>query len=131
MSNEHLIEQFEKLQISAPHFGHKEHVEIAYEMLARYDFVDACNRYASTIRAMAAQHGAPEKYNTTITFAFMSVIAERKSLKDHGDVAQFLADNADLLDKNFLMNWYTPERLASAEARVQFLLPDRASGQAA
>ena len=127
MSNEDTVEQFQRFKISTPKFGHKEHVEIAYEMLCKYEFVDACARYARTIRAIAVQHGAAEKYNATLTFAFMSVIAERKSLMEGGDLEQFLADNPDLLDKNVLMNWYSEERLTSAKARVQFLLPDRAS----
>ena len=77
--SENLLTQFERLEISAPDFHHIDHINVAYKMLEKYDFVDAPGRYASTIRTMAEQVGVPEKYNATITFAFMSLVAERKS----------------------------------------------------
>lgn len=120
-----LLERFEQRQIAAPAFRHQDHVQVAFEMLGKYDFVDACARYASTIRAMAESVGVPEKFNATITFAFMSLIAERKSQMDGADLDSFLAANPDLLDKNVLKGWYTDERLTSAAARRQFLLPDK------
>ena len=121
------VEEFEQLEMDTPTFGHREHVGIAYEMLGIYDFVTACNRYASTIKRMAEQHGAPEKFNTTITFAFMSLIGERKAQMEGQDFEQFLAANTDLLDKDILMNWYSKDRLTSKKAREQFLLPDKAA----
>ncbi len=121
------VEKFEQLKIDTPTFGHREHVEIAYEMLGIYDFVEACTRYASTIKRMAEQHGAPEKYSATVTFAFMSLIGERKAQMEGQDFEQFLATNTDLLDKDVLMNWYSKDRLTSQKAREQFLLPDKAA----
>ncbi|MEM8499702.1 MAG: hypothetical protein AAF542_16890 [Pseudomonadota bacterium] len=119
-----LLQQFEALKISTPDFHHEEHVRVAFEMLNSYDFVEACSRYANTIQAMAQSAGAPEKYNTTITFAFMSLVAERKANSDHTDVDSFLANNPHLLDRSLLDGWYSKERLTSATARGQFLLPD-------
>ncbi|MEM8766946.1 MAG: hypothetical protein AAGE43_05860 [Pseudomonadota bacterium] len=120
-----LADRFEQLQISAPDFHHEDHVKVAFDMLDRYDFVDACSRYASTIRAMAQKVGVPEKFNATITFAFMSVIAERKAGMPGADLTSFLAANPDLLDKDVLTAWYSEGRLTSPTARRQFLLPDR------
>lgn len=125
-----LLERFETRQIAAPDFHHKDHILVAFEMLKKYDFVDACTRYASTIREMAESVDALEKYNTTITIAFMSLIAERKAMSDNDDLNGFLANNPDLLDKSVLKTWYTQERLSSAMARGQFLLPDRVTRQA-
>lgn len=125
-----LLQRFENLDISAPEFHHEDHIRVAFEMLEAYDFVDACSRYAQTIRAMAHSVGVPEKFNTTITFAFMSLVAERKSHSEYADLETFLVANPDLLDKTVLGNWYSEERLHSAQARNQFLLPD-AGGQAA
>jgi len=123
-----LLARFEQLEINAPNFHHCDHIEVAYDMLNKYDFVEACTRYASTIRAMAERVGVPEKYNTTITLAFMSLVAERKGQLDPDGLASFLASNPDLLDKNVLKRWYSEERLTSATARRQFLLPDKAQG---
>lgn len=119
-----LLKKFEQLDIAAPDFHHVDHVKVAYQMLDKYDFVEACTRYAATIRTMAESVGAYEKFNITITFAFMSLIAERKNLIP-SDLKSFLESNSDLLNRNVLHDWYTEKRLASPAARCQFLLPDR------
>lgn len=119
-----LLDRFEALEISAPDFHHADHVRVAYAMLDRYDFAGACSRYAQTIKSMAEAVGVPEKYNATITFAFMSVIAERKATSDSRDPESFMAANPDLLSKDILLNWYSGDRLTSSLARSQFLLPE-------
>ena len=126
-----LIQRFEALEISAPDFHHEDHVRVAYEMLDTYDFVDACSRYANTIQAMANGVGVPEKFNVTITFAFMSLVAERKAVFEGVGLEAFLKANPDLLDRKVLQAWYTDERLASPDARNSFPLPDRKGGIAA
>lgn len=124
-----LRRRFEGLDIKPSEFGHEDHVRTAYEMLDHYDFVDACSRYALTIKAMADSAGAPKKYNATITFAFMSLIAERKSKVDCAGADAFLRANPDLLERRVLHAWYTAERLTSDLARKQFLLPDPVIGE--
>lgn len=120
-----LLEQFENFQISAPSFHHLDHIRVAFAMLDKYDFIDACTLYAGTIRAMANNVGMPEKFNATITFAFMSLVAERKTEMECKDIGAFLTANPDLHDKNILKRWYTETRLTSTIARNQFLLPDK------
>ena len=124
-----LLGRFERRDIKPDAFAHRDHLQVAYEMLDRYDFADACLRYAMTIRKVAEAAGAPEKYNTTITFAFMSLIAERKSRSNGADWETFLASNIDLLEKDVLRGWYLKERISSKLAREQFLLPDQLGGR--
>lgn len=119
-----LLREFEALELSAPDFHHESHIRVAFEMLEAYDFVDACARYAKTIQAMAQKVGVPEKFNATITFAYMSLVAERKADFSQAGADAFIASNPDLLDKSLLHHWYSEERLTSAAARNQFLLPD-------
>ena len=76
------------------------------------------------IKAIAEKHGAPEKYNATITFAFMSIVAERKAKCEHATFVDFLSNNKDLLERSLLESWYSQHRLTSAIAKQQFLLPD-------
>ncbi|WP_221450562.1 hypothetical protein [Pseudoteredinibacter isoporae] len=94
-------------------------------MLDRYEFMDAMTRYASTIRTMAESVGAPEKYNLTITVAFMSVIAERMASTRYHNVDEFLDSNPDLLNGDMLSRWYSSERINSPLAHGQFVLPDK------
>jgi len=123
-----LLERFETLKIAPADFSHSDHLQVAYAMLEKYEFVDACTRYAATIKAMAESVGALDKYNATITIAFMSVIAERKASSDEANLQAFLTSNPDLQDRNILMSWYSKERLTSDLARKQFLLPDNFHG---
>ncbi len=120
-----LSQEFEALQIESRNFGQAQHVQVAYELLKAHSFVDATLRCANTIAAMAERAGVPEKLNTTITIAFMGLIAERMEQTPHLDFEAFAALNPDLFDKAVLARWYSHERLHSPAARAAFLLPDK------
>ena len=119
-----LLRAFEARDLDAGAFRHLEHVGVAYEMLRKYDFMEATVRYAENIRTIAAKAGVPGKFNTTITFAFLSLIAERMRTTRHSDYDDFIAQNQDLMSKDLLRKWYSPERLQSDLARTVFLMPD-------
>ncbi|MGI9412757.1 MAG: hypothetical protein ACR2PM_03770 [Hyphomicrobiales bacterium] len=119
-----MTRSFEAQDLDNSAFRHLDHIGVAYEMLRRYDFIEASARYADNIRALAAKAGAPGKFNATITLAFMSLIAERMATTDHAGYDDFIAKNGDLRSKNVLEKWYSPARLSSELARDMFLLPD-------
>lgn len=121
-----LARSFEVHDIDAGAFRHADHVGVAYEMLRRHDFIDATFRYARSINAIATNAGAPEKFNATITVAFLSLIAERMGTTQHDGYADFMAKNPDLLSRDVLEPWYSPARLRSELARKVFLMPDGA-----
>ena len=118
---------FEACDIDASAFTHMDHVGVAYEMLRRYDFLDASVKYADCINTIATKSGAARKFNTTITLAFLSVIVERMQAKPSEGFEAFIRQNQDLLSGNILAKWYTPERLQSDLARTVFLMPDAAA----
>ena len=105
-------------------FTHGDHVGVAYEILLTRNFMDGAMHYARCIQALAAKAGAPEKYNTTITLAFLSLIAERMNQKSYASAEDFLNHNRDLLQSSVLKQWYSPARLDSDLARSTFLLPE-------
>ena len=78
----------------------------------------------ATVNGTATAAGAAQKFNTTITLAFLSLIAERMQASAHDDFAGFIEENEDLLASDVLSRWYSKERLASDTARRVFLLPD-------
>ena len=75
--------------------------------------------------AILEKAGAPEKFNATITLAFLSLIAERMAGKAYTDFAEFETANPDLASMAVLGQWYSKERMTSPTARKQFLMPDR------
>ena len=126
-----LLEQFEAREIDAATFRHEQHVEVAFEMLEKYSFLEASHQYSHGINTLATNAGAADKFNVTITFAFLSVIAERKAQMPDADLDTFLRENPDLLDRHLLNTWYSDERLSSVDARQRFLLPDRPGARVA
>lgn len=124
MSASGIMERLEAQAVEPGAFGHREHLEAAFEALRRDEFVTAAARYATAIRRFAAAAGAAEKFHVTITLAYLSLMAERMAVKDHDGFESFLRANPDLLD-NPLAASYSPERLSLSLARTVFLLPDR------
>ncbi len=120
-----LTQQFEACEIAPSAFRHLDHIGVAYEMFNQYGFLSTLTKFSEAIEAMATKAGAPEKFNVTITVAFLSVIAERLNRTKHSTFDEFIVSNADLLEKHVLKNWYSEERLCSSLARGQFLLPDK------
>ena len=122
-----LLAQFEEFTIDPARFGHVQHIQVAFEMLHKYNYVDACTKYATAIDTIATNAGAPEKFNVTITFAFLSLIAERIDATKPSTFEEFLTQHEDLLLKGVLEKWYSSEQLKSEFARTHFLLPRRAA----
>jgi hypothetical protein len=104
-------------------FPHPEHVRLGYEMLARYPFVEALNRFSRGLRLLAAKGGRPEVYHETITVAFLAAIGERRARGGGDSWDDFKNNNDDLLQKRCLEKWYDAEDLRSDVARKTFCLP--------
>lgn len=117
---------FEAHEIDNAAFHHADHVRVAFDLLRKYDFIDASSIYAKGIRILAANAGAPTKFNITITYAFMSLIAERMVSNPNVDFEAFVAGNSDLMSKDVLLKWYDREQLDAEKARSIFLLPNAA-----
>ena len=118
-----LADAFEAHDIDADAFHHLEHVEVAFALLKKYDFIDASAIYAKGIRTIAANAGALTKFNLTITYAFMSLIGERIAAMPYLTFEASVAANPDLMTKDILSQWYDPDRMTSDTARSVFLMP--------
>ena len=119
-----LTDSFEQLNLDPIDFKHVDHIGVAFVMLTRYDFLNAMYKYSNTISTMANRAGSPEKFNITITLAFLSIIAERMCTTQYQNADEFIQYNQDLVTGNILQKLYSSERLKSSHARVSFLLPD-------
>ena len=119
---------FRQMQAGTLHtcdFGHQAHIGVAFQALDSLPFFEALAAFARGIQAAATASGAPDKFNATVTLAFMSLIAERRASGIYRDAADFVARNPDLLSKDLLRRWYSPDLLGSDLARRVALLPDR------
>lgn len=122
-----LTKAFVQCAIDAGAFRHIDHVGVAYELLRSQGFLEASLTYSACLKKIAEKAGAKKKFNTTITLALISLIAERMEAAEHDSFDAFIAANQDLLSPNVLAKWYTPGRLRSDLARTVFLMPDAAA----
>lgn len=120
MNYDHILDQMIAGEMPCTGFGHRVHLGTAHAALRRWEFFEAAYRYAGAIRATAAVAGVPEKYNATVTMAFLSIIAERMGGED---TESFLAANPDLGRDALLAAGYDSARLAAPRAREVGLLP--------
>lgn len=143
-SDDELMSHFEALSLPPAGFGHREHVRLAYAMLADLgDFGEAAVRYRRALRAFAAHVGAPGKYHETLTWAYLTLVHARMFdlYRERGlDAADraarcsitsfdLLARFPDLADHRTgaLAAYYDVKALvASPTARAVFVLPDLA-----
>lgn len=118
-----LLHKFESGEIEVSTFGHREHLQTAWEMLRTYPFIEAVERYARQLQSLATAAGAPEKFNLTVTMCFMSLIAEAIEATPDLDFDRFCEAHPDL-QQNPLTHWYSDQRLGNDLARRIFLMPD-------
>jgi hypothetical protein len=109
-------------------FPHSEHVRVGFEMLSRYSFGEAIDRFSRGLKFLAAKAGRPQIYHETITVAFLALINERRARNSGQGWSEFKETNCDLLDGRCLEKWYSREQLGSALARRAFCLPSRSGG---
>ncbi|KIC29000.1 hypothetical protein [Leisingera sp. ANG-M6] len=114
-------------------FSHRAHLGVAYEILSRQEVFEGMAVYARGLRRLTEAAGVPEKFNATVTLAFLSLTAERMAQRDYPDTDAFLDGNVDLLRPGVLGRYFPADTLASDLARrVPVLVPQNAgSGDAA
>ncbi|WP_339762185.1 hypothetical protein [uncultured Hoeflea sp.] len=118
-----MLMRFQRGEIDPAAFRHADHIGVAYEVLTRHGFFKALAIYADGLKALVEKAGAPEKFNATVTFAYMSAIAERMHRQSSVSAAEFITANPELLSGDVLGR-YSRARLESDVARQVALLPD-------
>src|SRR5262249_28267371 len=143
MSDDEFLRAFEECQIARKDWTHEAHVRMAWLYLTRIESdAEVFDRVRDGIKRLNAEFVLqqqarcvilPDKepdprgldgYHETITVAFVTVIASR--IIPGEDFAAFRDRNPDLFDRKFpaLLKHYSPERLFSSPAKMEFLEPD-------
>lgn len=125
MTDAEFLEAFEGCRIPASEFHHRDHLRLALLYLQRYGASMAASRIAESIRRYAAHHGKSDKYNETVTQAWLQIVHAAASETQGATLDQLVASHPELLDKNTLERYYSRDVLNSAAARLTFVPPDR------
>ena len=129
MPDQTFLNGFTRGTLAPEDFDHAAHIRAACLLLQSRPFLEACIAMRDGLHQIAAKAGKPELYHETITVAFMAIVAARLA-EGAADWQTLIATQRDLFDKSLLGGYYTPNLLASQQARKYFVLPDRVSSHA-
>ena len=121
LSDEDFLAAFHSCRLQASEFRHADHLRLAWLHLHREPFDTALEKVRAGIQAFAAHHGMTHLYHETITTAWVRLLATHHE----NSFGEFLADNETRLNKDLLHRFWTPELLASGDARATWVPPDR------
>ena len=121
-----LWERLEAADLPNEAFKHREHIRAAFVALSKStDLAEGALRFRRALKQFAHAHGADQKYNETMTWAYLVLIHERMHRGQFESSQQFLAAYPELLShRAMLSRYYDFDTLTrSPLARRLFLLP--------
>jgi hypothetical protein len=110
----------------ADRFGHRQHVHLTWLAIRRYGSDAAVQIISEGIKRTARYAGAPQKYNATVSRAWVELVGHHTGQSDTADFDTFAARHPALLDKKLLARFYRSSTLASGPARTGWVQPDLA-----
>jgi len=128
MTDDEFLAAFERCALAPIDFGHVQHARAAFLYLERKPFGAAIDAMSDGLRRFAASLGRAERYHETLTVAFMALVNARRRDEPGETWESFAERNPDLLRTSVIGEYYSPETLASGEARRRFTLERRSAG---
>ena len=111
---------------TAERFGHREHVQLTWFAIRRCGAADAADLISEGIQRTARYAGAPQKYNATVSRAWVELTSHHMDEVPGESFDQLIGRNPGLLDKRLLTRFYHSRTLASPAARQGWVEPDLA-----
>jgi hypothetical protein len=125
------LQKFQRTEIPAADWHHREHIKAAYLYLRRYPFDQALTHMRAGVQALNATQNVPETltrgYHETITQAWMRLVD--LILAEYGPAKNadtFYEEHPELSQSKALRLFYSRKRLTSAKAKAEFVQPDLA-----
>jgi hypothetical protein len=116
-----------EVMASAVHFGHRQHIHLTWLAVRRYGTAAAVELVSDGIQTTARYAGVPQKYNATVSRAWVELVGYHAAEQARDDFAAFAEHHTALLDKRLLTRFYRPMTLASTRARTGWVEPDLAA----
>jgi N-formylglutamate deformylase len=121
LADDEFLDAFHACRLSNSDFRHADHLRLAWLHLHKTTLEAALANVRTGIRNFANFHGTPHLYHETLTTAWVRLLAthHEKSFEE------FLSRNEQRLTKELLHQFWTPELLASDQAKKSWVAPDR------
>jgi hypothetical protein len=122
-------ELMQEVMAGAGRFGHRQHLHLTWLAVRRCGTAAAIGLVSDGIQRTARYAGAPQKYNVTVSRAWVELVGHHAT--EPGPAASagfgdFIERHPALLDKRLLTRFYRPATLASEQARAGWVEPDLA-----
>ena len=115
-----------EVMTGAERFGHRQHVHLTWLAVRRCGTAAAIGLVSDGIQGLARYAGAPQKYNATVSRAWVELVGHHAGQSDAADFGAFTDQHPALLNKRLLSHFYSSATLASAAARTSWVEPDLA-----
>ena len=120
-----LVESFEACSFHPSEFRHYQHLTVALWYVRNLSFEEAVEKVTSGIRRLAETYGKTG-YHETITLFWLRVVSCFIAERDHltlPELANTVIEHC--VDKDLISRHYSPDLLASAKAKAEWVEPDR------
>ena len=125
MNDVELIRALERGEIANESFHHLSHIHVAWVYLSESSSADeAAAKMRETLQKFAASVGKPEKYHETITVFWIQLLHHIRAANVGRSLEEIVEANPQLLEKDFPLEYYSPETLFSDRARGFWIEPD-------
>jgi len=126
-----LVRAFESATIPRAEWKHAEHLIVALYYVSHYDIETATEKMRSGILNLLANGFSIDlakemPYHETITVFWIRTVAEFHRSSNGKPITEKIAQMVERFDKDFLLSFYSRERLFSDEARARYIKPDLA-----
>ena len=123
---ENIVRGFESCETDKEQFKHRDHLVLAVWYVEKFGSEAALDRMRSSLLRFLDHHGVDKKkYNETITVFWLDMVAQKLNvLGPDVSLVDKCNEVGDSMDSNLALEYYSPERLWSDEARVKFIEPD-------
>jgi hypothetical protein len=115
-----------EVMATAPRFGHRQHLQLTWLAVRRYGLARAIALVSDGIQRTARYAGAPQKYNATVSRAWVELVDHHAGQDGGDDFDAFVDGCPDLFDKRLLGRFYRSSTLAGPAARTGWVEPDLA-----
>lgn len=118
--------QFRNTELNPELFSHEAHLRLAWIHIKNYGEERAIENLTDKIQRFAQKHGAPDKFNMTLTVAAIKAVwhffqkSKSKNFKDFMEEFPRLKSHF----KGFMAAHYGFDIHANPKAKVKFLAPD-------
>jgi len=123
-ADETFLAAFHAGQIGNHDFHHRDHLRLAWIQIRRLGLERASDAVVLSIRQFAARQGHADRYHETMTRFWVRVVAMGINRHPTLPFDDLLATEPHLLDKTLAFAHWSRERMASDEARRQWMEPD-------